>query len=155
MNIESRVCETTTANISVLLDKFVTFWNEKNLDCFGDLFTENAEFTDVVGQVAVGKEAIKKQHEYPFANVMKKAILKLHGIYARALSEDLVIITTKWETEHNLNPDGKPADDRKGIMQIIAKHTEEGGYKIVLVHNTDLTPNAAYKKVAEEHLSVR
>ncbi|MCB0700588.1 MAG: SgcJ/EcaC family oxidoreductase [Chitinophagales bacterium] len=139
MDINSKVCEKTTNNISILLDKFVQFWNEKNLDCFADLFTENAEFTDIVGQVAIGKNEIKEQHKFPFSVTMKKATLKLNGIYARALSDTLVIVTAKWQTEQNLMPDGSKAPNREGVIQIIANRTQEEGYKIVLVHNTDLS----------------
>lgn len=151
MNIESKVCETSTASISTLLEKFITHWNEKNIDCLVDLFTDNAEFTDIAGQVAVGKQEIKKQHEYPFSTTMKKAVLKLHGIYARALTNDMVIVTTKWNTEHNLMPDGQPAPDREGIMQIIAKGTKDTGYKIQLVHNTDLTGTYKDVRMSKEH----
>lgn len=138
MDIKSKVCEKSTHNISILLDKFVTFWNEKNIDCFADLFTDNAEFTDIMGQVAIGKEEIKEQHKFPFAVTMKKAVLKLNGIYARALSESLVIVTAKWQTEQNLMPDGSKAPNREGVIQIIANKLKDG-YKIVLVHNTDLS----------------
>ena len=44
----------------------------------------------------------------------------------------------KWQTENNLMPDGNKAPDRHGVMQIIANKLTEG-YKIVLVHNTDLS----------------
>ena len=138
MNIESTVCNTTTANVSELLEKFVKFWNEKNIDCFCDLFAEKAEFTDVIGQVAIGVDEIKKQHEFPFNKTMKNAVLTLNDIRARALSPELIIITATWETKHNLTSDGLDAPDRNGVIQIIANKAD-GQYKVVLVHNTDIT----------------
>ncbi len=138
MDINSSVCSNTTANISELLDKFIKFWNDKNIDCFCDLFVEKAEFTDVIGQVAIGIDEIKKQHEFPFSKTMKKAVLTFNEIRARALSPELVIVTASWETKHNLTPDGLDAPDRNGIIQIIAKKIEDN-YKIALVHNTDIT----------------
>lgn len=143
MNIESKVCETTTSNISTLLDKFTTFWNEKNIDCFVDMFSENAEFTNVFSKVYVGREEIKNLHERTFNSIYKKTKLTMGGIYARALSEDLVIVTANWESTGNLDDTGKEAKDKKGVIQIIVKKFEEEGYRIILVHNTDITLSAS------------
>ena len=143
MNIESSVCDTTTANISTLMEKFVLFWNEKKTDCLLDLFDEGSEFTNIANQVAKGKEAIFQQQQKAFDTVMKKAEIRLTGIYARALSEELVIVTCRWETFHNLDMEGKETPNRNGVMQVIAKKIEEG-YKITLVHNTALSPLYGY-----------
>lgn len=138
MNIESKVCEKTTGNISLLLEQYLTSWNEKNAPCMAALFTDNAEFTGVDGKVITGKTQIENVYTKDFIGVWETASLKLTGIYARALSDAIVIITAKWEISDNDNSRVNNTD-RNGIVHIIANKTTENGYRIMLQHYTELS----------------
>ncbi len=136
MELTSRLSVEATRQIEEKLTAFVDAWNAKDLTRFGSLFAENAEFTDVVGQTAIGKEAIIEQHVFPFQRVMKQATLELKEGYARRLTDDLVIVSAKWKVTGSLTPDGKPLPDRNGVLQIIFRK-EMAEYPILLVHNAD------------------
>lgn len=139
MNIDSKVCETTTQNVSTLIDKYLKSWNEKNADCFAELFSDNAEFTGSNKKTFTSKKAIEEYHKNLFESIFKKSVLKLNGIYARGLSDDLVIITANWQREHNLDENGNSSADRNGILQLIVNKNTKEGYKIILAHLTDTT----------------
>ena len=67
----SRIDNQSTTEISNLLDSFLRTWNDKDLEGFMENFHDDAEFTDVVSQTAIGKKAIKEQHQFAFNVVMK------------------------------------------------------------------------------------
>ncbi|OJJ16073.1 hypothetical protein BKI52_35480 [marine bacterium AO1-C] len=134
--MKSQLEDQTTQAIQAILDRFVTVWNQKEVEAFGELFTKNAEFIDVVGQVALGKAAIKQQHEFPFTVVMKQAVLELKNLYARALKADLVMVSGNWKVEGSLTPDGKPLPTRNGVIQFVLELLDNQ-WKILLVHNSD------------------
>lgn len=136
MEIISRLEDDDTKEITSLLKTFIKTWNDKNLESFGNLFDNNAEFTDVIGQTAIGKEAIVKQHIFPFKNVMKLAILEIDELYMRNLIENTIIISAKWKVTGSITPDEKPLPVRNGVIQIIVRKESES-YKIILVHNSD------------------
>lgn len=137
------LCEEEKNIIIKCIEKYVYDWNSKNIDIFSNHFDQDAEFTDVRDQVAKGVNNIKKQHEYPFNNTMKYAILSMDNIKMRKIDQNIIICTAKWITIKNKDPYGKDVDDRNGVMQIIYKKYNDK-YKIALVHNTDLTNT--YKK---------
>jgi len=136
MKLRSQLSSESTERIQTKMNEFLQAWNLKDLQQFGELFTEEAEFTDVVGQVALGKQAIIEQHRFPFGRVMKDARLSFIEAYIRNVGDDLIILSGTWQVEGSQTPDGKPLPTRTGTIQIIWKKLRSD-YKIILVHNVD------------------
>lgn len=136
MNIKSRLDASQTERVTSVLQQFIDSWNAKDLDEFGRLFTQEAEFTDVVGQTAIGREAIIKQHVFPFERVMKLATFEMNDAYIRRLSSHLILVSAVWKVSGSITPDGKPLPDRNGVLQLVLEETNDQ-FRIQLVHNSD------------------
>ncbi|MBO0931985.1 YybH family protein [Fibrella aquatilis] len=137
MNYTSQLSQPDTEQTLRLLEQFVTLWNAKDADAFGQIFTENAEFTDIVGQTALGRRALIEQHRYPFAVVNKEAVLAMQDLYIRPLSDELVLVTAQWSCENSTTPTGQVLPTRHGVVQLVCQRDEAGTWLIRLVHNTD------------------
>lgn len=135
--MKSRLSTELTTEIQSLLDRFLSAWNAKDLDQFIPLFTEDAEFTDVVDQTALGREAIRKQHQFPFKVVLREASLELNNIFMRSVLPNLVLVTANWLVQNSCAPDGKTLPNRNGVIQFIFIENETNNWKIKLVHNSD------------------
>lgn len=131
----SRLDEKITQEIIAVLERFTDAWNKKDMAAFMACFAEAAEFTDVVGQIALGKAAIEKQHVFPFQVVMREAVLQLEDLYMREIKPDLVMVSGKWKVTGSLTPDGKALPPRTGVIQFMIEKTK--GWQILLVHNAD------------------
>src|SRR6218665_3319616 len=129
--------ETTDAAIAVVND-FIQKWHTKDAEKFGTIFTADAEFTDIVNQIARGRQEIIAQHRFPFATVNKVAEFKISQVYMRQIDENLILVTGDWTLEKAQTPKGDPLPDRSGVIQMMLKKEAEN-WKISLVHNTDLT----------------
>ena len=136
-NISRLTIETTKAIIS-LLNEFVTKWNSKDLQLFGTVFTDDAEYIDIVGQIAIGKNDVIEQHRFPFEVVNKIAVFSLDNLYLRAISQNLILVTGNWVCENSTAPKGDLLPVRSGVIQVICR-SENNEWKISLVHNTDLS----------------
>lgn len=136
MKMKSTLNTEATKAVESLIEAFIKSWNDKNLEEFGELFTSDAEFTDVVGQTAIGKEAIIKQHEFPFGSVLKFATFEMKDVFLRELSPEFVIVSALWKVEGSITPNQKPLPNRSGVIQMIIKR-ENNSYQIKLVHNSD------------------
>jgi len=136
MHLTSRLNPQDTEAIEATIESFVSTWNNKNPEAFGTLFTEDAEFTDVIGQTAIGKEAIIRQHVFPIESVMKKATLEMKDAYARAISDTFAVVSALWKVEGSMTPDQRPLPTRHGVVQIILERNGDG-FLIKLVHNSD------------------
>lgn len=138
MSMKSRLSEKKTSVVENILERFISSWNNKNLEQFGELFSENAEFTDVVGQTAIGRDAIIKQHVYPFENVMKFARFSIKNAYVRLLSDNLIIVSALWKVTGSVTPNGENLPDRNGVLQIIIEMDSNNDNAFIkMVHNSD------------------
>lgn len=143
MEVFSTASAQITDSITTLAEAFVDTWNKKDDGQFGELFTDDAEFTDIVGQVARTKSEIIEQHQFPFSVTNKNAVLSLDELHIRTIAPEMVLTSCKWEVMNSSTPDGKQLPPRKGVMQMISKNLNDT-WKISLVHNTDLA--GAYNK---------
>ncbi len=124
--------------INALIENFTIAWNRHNARGFAELFVDDGEWTDVLGQHVKGKEQIEKLHEYPFKSVLKDATLTIISIRNKFLAKDIFSIDVEWKTTGNKTPDGKSIPDRKGLLDLIAT-LEGGNTRIILGHNVDYT----------------
>lgn len=127
-----------TNKVLQVIEKLVAIWNEKNADGLGTLFTEDTEFVDVVGQIAIGKNQVIEQHRFPFAVTNKIAVFSIYNIYIRNISDTIVLATVYWLNQKGTTPKGDILPDRHGAMQIILVQVG-GELKIKLVHNLDFS----------------
>jgi uncharacterized protein (TIGR02246 family) len=122
--------------INALIESFTIAWNRHNAKEFAELFVDDGEWTDILGQHVMGKEQIEKLHEYPFKSVLKDATLTIISIRNRFLAKDIFAIDVEWKITGNKTPDGKSIPDRIGLLDLIAT-LEGGNTRIILGHNVD------------------
>ena len=144
MKYQSRTTEKRTSHILSLVEDFSACWNAKDLTTFATFFTEDAEYTDVTGQSALGISAIVKQHEYPFQTVNKEAIFTINNLLIRDLLDYLIMVSARWTTSGSKTPKGAPLPDRKGIVQLIGEWVEDK-WLLKLVYNAD-TENVFFRE---------
>ena len=126
------------SKINTLIEKFTNVWNKHDPKEFAELFVDDGEWTDVLGQHVKGKEQNKKLHEYPFNTVLKDATLTVISVRSRSIRDDIVAIDVEWKTTGNKTPDGKSIPNRNGLLDLIV--TLKGdSTKIILGHNVDYT----------------
>ena len=118
------------------MEKFTIAWNRHDAKEFAELFVDDGEWTDVLGQHIKGKQQIEKLHKYPFKSVLKDATLIIISIRNRFITKDIFAIDVEWKTTGNKTPDGKPIPDRNGLLDLVVT-LEGGSTRITLGHNVD------------------
>src|ERR1044072_9654084 len=126
------------SKINTLIEKFTNVWNKHDPREFAELFVDDGEWTDVLGQHVKGKEQIKKLHEYPFNTVLKNATLTVISVRSRSIRDDIVAVDVEWKTTGNKTPDGKPIPDRSGLLDLLVT-LGANSTRIILGHNLDYT----------------
>jgi uncharacterized protein (TIGR02246 family) len=123
----------------VLVLGFIRAWNAHDMKALADLFTEDADFVNVAGMWWKGRAQILAMHERSHANKFKTTTLVETNTTVRMLGPDVAVIHFEWELSGELDPDGKRAMTRHGIMQIVAVK-QAGGWRIVSAQNTNAMP---------------
>lgn len=138
MEYIARVPEEHINKIENLLNQFQSTWNAKDATAMAELFTDDAEFTDIMGQIAETKKDIRVMHEMVFQYVMRKAVLSNEIMYMRTIAKNTVLVTCKWKTSGHTNPEQQSLPDRNGIMQVVVT-LKNNNWMIALVQNLDFT----------------
>ena len=117
-----------------VIDELVARWNRKDPQEFAELFAEDADFTDVLGQTALGRPEIVQQHQFPFSRTLRAATLAADHVAMRTLGPDAAVARVHWSMTGPLSIDDEPLPLLRGKMHV-ALVRGEAGWHIVSVLN--------------------
>ena len=123
--------------IQTTLDNLSKAWNIHDPKAFSMGFSEDADFTNVRGMSAHGRDSIAIFHEKPFATWFSASNLKTTGKRIRFLTADIAAVDAWWEMTGAKTPDGKDVPLRKGLFNLVM--TKDGeNWLVTVMHNMDL-----------------
>jgi uncharacterized protein (TIGR02246 family) len=129
---------TATAAIEAIIQKHVQAWNTHNRQAFESLFTEDADFVNVIGQRAIGREQIGADFEYIHQRFMRNTQLKIRDWDARFVAASVAVVRIRWEmTGMEQVPGWKTPDVRHGLISYVVVE-RNGAWKVTAVQNTDI-----------------
>jgi len=120
-------------------ERFATAWNVKNADGIGALFTEDADFVNVVGLWWRRKQRIWKAHEIGLRTFFRDSTLTVEHTEVKYITEEVATVHARWRIEGQYTPDGRVAAPRTGIFVFVARH-ESDGWICTTAQNTDILP---------------
>jgi uncharacterized protein (TIGR02246 family) len=116
---------------------FVDAWNRHDMQAFTALFTEDANFVNVVGMWWRSQAEIEAAHATAHATVFRNSRLDGGAASVIKLRPGVAAVHMAWELTGQTGPDGKPSAPRRGILLLVL--TEEGdGWRIRVAQNTDI-----------------
>ncbi|MDP9292634.1 MAG: SgcJ/EcaC family oxidoreductase [Verrucomicrobiota bacterium] len=132
-------------SIHALLDAFGQAFAKLDAHAFSMVFHEDADFTNVWGMTAHGRQTIEDFHrpllEGDGAGMIpsfKRAEFKILETRIRFLRPDVAFVDVTW-TQTGAVQNGRDMGPRKGLLMLVA--TQEGGkWGIAVMHNMDLPP---------------
>ncbi|MGH9774049.1 MAG: SgcJ/EcaC family oxidoreductase [Candidatus Acidiferrales bacterium] len=123
--------------IQGVIASFVDAWNKHDAHAFSMVFATDADFTNVIGMSASGREAIEKIHAPLFQAGFKDSHQTADDIKIRFLKPDVAAVDVRWEMTGAVR-DGKPIPLRKGLLNF-SMVKENGAWLIKVMHNMDLS----------------
>lgn len=134
------------AAIQRTLDRFLSAWNVHDAHAFAATFTEDADFTNVRGMHARGRENVEAFHAPVFAGIFKESHQTAKVRSIRFLTPKLAQVDVDWEMTGAKALDGSARTYRKGLLAWVMARQSDGDWLIEVMHNTDLTDYPADKK---------
>jgi uncharacterized protein (TIGR02246 family) len=135
--------------VESLISKLFVAANASDVKGFVAVFAEDAEFTNVFGQLAKGRKAIEDFHVPLFSEPRRpgfpsfvNARFEVLESRIRFLRPDVAAVDVKWRQTGAIAPDGQPWGTRIGMMTWVVTR-ENGIWAIAVSHNTDLPPARA------------
>ncbi len=129
--------EQAESAVRSLVDSLVDAWNAHDAGRFAAVFHEDADFTNVFGMRAQGREAIERFHAPIFETMFRDSHLSAPETRVRFIRPDVAAVDVRWEMTGARDPRGDPWPLRRGLMSLVCAR-EDAGWAIAVMHNMDL-----------------
>ena len=130
---------TSEQGIQTLISAFMDAWNRHDAHAFSENFTEDADFTNVIGRSAHGRKAVEEFHAPLFATRFNNTHQTAGEVKIRMLTVDIASVDVPWEMTGAVEVDGTPLPPRKGLLNWVV--TRRGDrWLIEVMHNQEFTP---------------
>jgi uncharacterized protein (TIGR02246 family) len=135
------------AAIRKIVQSEIDTWNKGDAVGYSKDFATKGTFTNIRGQFFTGYDGFLKQHQVIFDGVFKNTTLNQRVVSLEFVRPDVAVVQTV-STVSGLTQAGNGIVlDEKGrirtrLLQILAK--ENGAWKIVTYHNTDVKPGIPF-----------
>lgn len=133
---------TEVTEVTGIVEAFSECWNRHDIDAFAELFSEDAEFVNVVGLWWKGRAEIKAAHEFTHKTLFKNSRLTIAEIFTRFPAPQIAISRCRWKLEGHVTPDGMPLPERNGVLMNVLLQ-KDSGWLIIDSQNTDIIEGVA------------
>ncbi|MBZ9849367.1 SgcJ/EcaC family oxidoreductase [Mesorhizobium sp. CA14] len=118
---------------------FADAWNRHDIGDFAALFSEDANFVNVVGMWWKNRAEIEAAHRATHETMFRDS--RLQGVVSPVveLSPGVASVHYRWTLTGASAPDGSPAGTREGILLLVVKK-EQSDWRIKVAQNTDIVP---------------
>lgn len=123
--------------VARVVHAFAECWNRHDMEAFGELFSPDAEFVNVVGIWWKGREEIRAAHRVTHQTIFKDSHLTLSDVSIRFPVDSVAIARCRWILEGHLSPEGEALPDRHGILLHVLLRKGEAWW-IIDSQNTDV-----------------
>ena len=120
-----------------LVEAFVDAWNVHDASAFARVFADDADFTNVFGMHARGRETIAQFHRPIFETIFKDSRLAAAETTVRFIRPDVAAVDVRWEMTGARDPMGNEWPLRRGLINLTIVR-EADTWSIVVMHNMDL-----------------
>jgi uncharacterized protein (TIGR02246 family) len=120
-------------------DGFAGAWNGHDMEAFGQLFHEDADFVNVVGLEMRGRGSIQRHHSAIHAAAYKNSTLRVVVEDAREIAPSVIIAHLHTQLEGDTRA---PGQTRNSLLTLVVER-RSGEWRIVAGHNTGIVPGAS------------
>ncbi|MVM40743.1 SgcJ/EcaC family oxidoreductase [Spirosoma sp. HMF3257] len=124
--------------VKSLIDRFNAAFNAHDTKAFAATFTQDADFTNWVGQSAHGRAEIESFHLPIFTIVYKNGVQILKATKVRFIRPDVASVDVQTEVTGGKTFDAKEVAVVKFLLNWTATKESDGQWLIKVMHNTRL-----------------
>lgn len=130
--------------------KWMEAWNNRDSEALANLFSEDAEFVNVVGLWWHNRQDIWKAHEYGLRVIFNESTLELRKTTCRLIGDNVALVHARMKLSGQTNHvSDSTAGDRKNIFSfVLEKHSK--GWVAISAHNTDVVPGMETNLVGKD-----
>jgi uncharacterized protein (TIGR02246 family) len=117
-----------------LTDAFAENLNAKDAAALGDLFTEDAEFVNILGMRMRGRQGIVDGHAWAFNGPLRGRRIRFDQVDSLGVTEDVTVLHGHCIREREPNAPAEGLPDGTSMLVIVTRRGPQG-WKIVAATN--------------------
>jgi uncharacterized protein (TIGR02246 family) len=125
--------------IEALIEQESHAWNNGDAVAFSEAVASDCVFTNILGQVFVGRDEFEQQHARIFAGVYKNSRLDQTIEHLRLVRPDVALVDTSATLRVPAGDLGPARIVRARLAQVLVR--EEGAWRIASYHNVEERPS--------------
>ena len=129
---------------------FAAAWAARDAAALAALFSEDADFVNVVGIWWENRAAIRKAHDYGLGTFFARSRLSVGRVKVRRMG-NVAVIHARLILTGQIAPDGSAAGRRTNIVTAVLEE-RTGGWLCVAFQNTDIVAGAESRIATEDGL---
>lgn len=122
------------ATVDSVLEAMLAAWNRHDMRAMGELFTEDADFVNVLGMRFRSRNEIETAHRELHKERFAQTQIRQLDASVAYLSDDIAMAHVRWEMTGDLATNGKI---RRGTMTHVVVR-KGGRWYLRATHNTDI-----------------
>ena len=133
----------TLARPRQLVDAFAEALNAKDANALGQLFTEDAEFVNIMGMRMRRREGVVKGHAWAFAGPLRGRRIRFDQVDELHVTDDVTVLHAHCirERERDAPVEGLP--DGTSVLVFVARLGPQGWQAVAATNITEVAPPAA------------
>ncbi|MER9184750.1 SgcJ/EcaC family oxidoreductase [Mesorhizobium sp. M0663] len=126
-----------TEGVESVAHRLIEAWNRHDARAFAAVFAADAEFTNVFGMQATGRDKIEQFHAPIFEKMFKHSHLSAESVRNRLVRPDVATLDLRWSMTGALDPMGNEWPRRRGLISVVATRDHDE-WLITTMHNMEL-----------------
>jgi uncharacterized protein (TIGR02246 family) len=129
-------------NIRAVVTAYVEAWNHHEMETLAGLFTDDADWINIVGMHWRGRAAIVKAHDVFHRTIFQKMEIGVTDIGIRTITSDVAAAVIALQAGEYTAPNGRHQNATLDRLSLILVN-RDGKWRIAHGHNTVVDPSAA------------
>jgi uncharacterized protein (TIGR02246 family) len=133
----------TLARPRQLVDAFAEALNAKDATALGELFTEDAEFVNILGMRMRQREGIVKGHAWAFAGPLRGRRIRFDQVDELQVTDDVTVLHAHGIREREPDAPVEGLPDGTSVLVFVARLGPQGWQAVAATNVTEAAPPAA------------
>ena len=129
----------TLENPRLVVEAFAEALNAKDADELGQLFTDDAEFVNILGMRMRGREGIVAGHAWAFGGPLRGRVIEFDAIDELRASDDVTVIHAHCVRRRLPDAPAEGLPDGSSVLVFVTRR-EADGWRVVAATNVTETP---------------
>ena len=126
-----------------LTDAFAENLNAHDPAALGELFTEDAEFVNILGMRMRQREGVVKGHAWAFAGPLRGRRIRFDQVDELQVTDDVTVLHAHGIRERERDAPAEGLPDGTSVLVFVARRGPQGWQAVAATNVTEVAPPAA------------